>query len=345
MAGDIVTLSLSARILVNVEALNMAESVGNVTRHRRAPIAVSSGGKYSIVYVPAVSGESIAHHYQRLLADIAASMGLSVTEMDRRGYFLKFADSKIINTWYPEVKNVTGDQDLCRVEETLVRASTVADVAGFLFTDKLVRRTSRVRFSYLIPSLDAVSSGAAASYPQLHVRYAPPEAFQTEQQREQALYYVESGSALYTLSSVFAASDVARLEYCKNKAELENEKLRRVEAALKALTALMDGLSFGAKRSRYLPVWDVRSMIVSVSKGPVEFVVSPGSDKEYIEKTLKRASAISEKLGVTIKIYVYDGEGLGISDVSDVEVERCETHTETLAKASSQVLEMLKAKS
>lgn len=345
MVGNTITLSLSARILVNVEALNMAESVGNVTRHRRAPIAVASSGRYSIVYVPAVSGESIAYHYQKLLADIAASTGLNVTEMDRRGYFLKFADSDIINSWYPEVKGVTKEQDPCRVEEALVRASAVADVTGFLYVDKLIKRTSRIRFSYLIPSLDAVSSGAAASYPQLHVRYAPPEALQRGQQREQALYYVESGSALYTLSSIFVASDVAKLEYCKDKAELMDEKLRRVEAALKALAALMDGLSFGAKRSRYLPVWDVRSMVVSVSKGPVEFIVSPGSDKEYIEKTLKRASAISAKLGVTVKAYVYDKEGLGIPEVPNVEVKRFETHTEALIEAGSQVLELLKAKS
>ena len=357
VAGEFITLSLSARILVNVEALNMAESVGNVTRHRRAPVVVHSDGKYSLVYVPAASGESIAYHYQRILAEIAKSMNLPVTQMDLRGYFPKFADNDVIQWWYKEVAGVTDENDLCRVETTLIKASTVADVTGFLYTDKLVRRTSRVRFSYLIPSIDAIGFGAAVSYPQLHVRYAPPEALiaqeerrreimQEERRREreiiQPIYYVESGSALYTLSALLVASDIARLEYCgQEDAGLVKEKLARVEAALKALIALMDGMAFGAKRSRYLPVWDVRSMVVSVSKGPIEFAVSPAADKTYIAKTLERARLVSDKLGLTINVYAYDGEGLGIPEVPGVEVERCNTHTEALTKASSHVIKLL----
>jgi len=38
-----INVSLTLRVLVNNEALNMAESVGNVTRHRRAPIVIASG--------------------------------------------------------------------------------------------------------------------------------------------------------------------------------------------------------------------------------------------------------------------------------------------------------------
>jgi CRISPR-associated protein Csa2 len=67
-----VYVSVSARILMNVEAVNMAETVGNISRHRKAPVVVASKqGGISVVYVPAVSGESLAHHYQRLLASIA----------------------------------------------------------------------------------------------------------------------------------------------------------------------------------------------------------------------------------------------------------------------------------
>jgi CRISPR-associated protein Csa2 len=33
-------VSIAARFLANIEALNAVESVGNVTKHRRAPVVV-----------------------------------------------------------------------------------------------------------------------------------------------------------------------------------------------------------------------------------------------------------------------------------------------------------------
>ncbi|MEM1935097.1 MAG: DevR family CRISPR-associated autoregulator, partial [Acidilobaceae archaeon] len=329
-SGGVLTLSLSGRFLVNVEALNMVESVGNVTKHRRAPIVTYSEGKYNVVYVPAVSGEAIAYHYQRLLTQIAESMDLKVTDLDKQGYYLKYSDDDIIKNWYPEIdKKVIDSKNPCDIEKAFIEASVVADVGGFLYMKKgegdkkrskeseskadkdeteseskadkdetppLIKRTSRIRFSYLVPSLDAVASGAAVLYPQLHVRYAP-----LPLQRVQALYYVESGSALYTLSSILVASDIAKLEYCAEEKSLRpEEKIKRVKAALRALVALIDGLSFGAKRSRYLPIYETKSLIISVFKGPIEFTVSPATDKSYIEKTLKRVE-ILKKLCSQIK--------------------------------------------
>ena len=71
-------LSISARLLVNVEALNMVESVGNVVRHRRAPIIVPSQDKneYVLVYTPVISGENLANAYQRWLAQLAKQESL-----------------------------------------------------------------------------------------------------------------------------------------------------------------------------------------------------------------------------------------------------------------------------
>ncbi|MEZ0346151.1 MAG: type I-A CRISPR-associated protein Cas7/Csa2 [Infirmifilum sp.] len=374
-----VVLSLSARVLVNVEALNMAETVGDVSRHRRAPVVVYGNGRYSVVYVPTVSGESLAHHYQRLLASIAERDGLPVTDMDAKGFFLKYASNNIIGKYYmqdlakhcPDLperlkpedesggkKGKRGKSDAekasaitpCEMEAVLVKASTVADVAGFLYTDMLIKRTSRVRFSYMVPAIDAAKQGAVASYPQLHVRYSPEAA-----KGEQAMYYVESGSALYTLSTVLVASDIAELEYCSQydqqlagcwsrcKQELANEKPKRVKAALKALLALIDGMVFGAKRSRYLPVWEVKSLIVAVSKGPVEFVVSPAITTSYAESTARRARVIGQALGTQIKLYMYDGEGLPIDGKlkEELKLETRDGHSEALKAAIEGLEEML----
>ncbi|MEZ0394293.1 MAG: type I-A CRISPR-associated protein Cas7/Csa2, partial [Desulfurococcaceae archaeon] len=51
----IINLSVSARILLNAEALNMAESVGNYSRHRKAPVVIPAEDGYTVIYVPAVS--------------------------------------------------------------------------------------------------------------------------------------------------------------------------------------------------------------------------------------------------------------------------------------------------
>ena len=336
---DKVHLSVSARILVNTEALNMAESVGNVSRHRRAPIIMESGGGYSIVYAPAVSGESLAYSYQVLLSSIASSMGLPITEMDRRGFFLKFSDDKVMGAVYREVSDVTGINNPCKVEKRLLKASCVADVAGFLYTDKMIKRTSRIRFGYMIPALDALSKGAAATYPQLHARYAPPELLE---QKVQKLYYIESGSSLYTFRASLAVSDIAELEYCEGvDEELDRQKLNRIEVALKALIGMVDGLILGAKRSRYDPIWEARSLIASVSKGPIPFEVSSGTHKGYIEETSRRAKVIGDQVGIEVELYAFDREGVAKSNIDNVMFYN--SHSEALAEAVKRALELVQS--
>lgn len=46
----------TVRFLVNVESLNGVESVGNLTRHRTAPVVLRSSSGYVVRYVPTVSG-------------------------------------------------------------------------------------------------------------------------------------------------------------------------------------------------------------------------------------------------------------------------------------------------
>ena len=178
----IVTLSLSLRVAVNAEALNMAEAVGNYTRHRKAPVVITSEAGYSVVYVPAVSGESLAHAYQQLLAQIAKQRNLPVTKLDEMGYFLKFTSDKIMD-WYKEdlekvnskYAEILSSRNVEEIERLLVKASVVADVGGLLYTEKQVKRTSAIRFSYMLPTLDAVEKGGVALTPQLHTRYVHPK--------------------------------------------------------------------------------------------------------------------------------------------------------------------------
>ncbi len=304
-------LSLTLRVLVNLESLNMAESVGNVTRHRKAPVVVKAeDGGYRMVYVPVISGMTLAHHYQRHLAMAAASMGLPVTRMSLLGYFMKFAEDSIIQNHYPEVKDKVKKDKPCESEEAIVRACTVADVGGFLYTNGGVKRTSRFSFTYLAPALEALEKGAAGVLPQLHTRYTPGA-----RKEEQALYYVDTGSALYTLTYTLEASKIARLETCpalrENKEDLgPEERVKRFEASYKALAAMLGNMAFGAKRSRSQPHWVVDSVIVVAGVGLTPFIPTPGHYSDYMQDTINRLK-VQASVGVlrdyTIEYYIRGG--------------------------------------
>jgi len=300
-------LSVTARILVNAEALNMAESVGNYTRHRKAPVVVPGEDGYSIIYVPAVSGESLAHAYQSILTQIATQRGLPVTEMDRQGYFMKFSSNQMIKDRYKEAIKVLDEKEPAKIERLVLLSSVVADVGGFLYTDKLVKKTSAIRFAYLTPAIDALNTRGASIVPQLHVRYTPEA-----KSGEQVIFYVESGSALYTLTAQLVLSDIGRITMDPNLSddELNKQRESRIEAAVDALMFLVDGMLFGAKRSRYLPQWDMRSLLVGVSSGPVEFNVTPGLSKDYIKRSYDRAITLSKALNGSMKIdlFAFNGE-------------------------------------
>ncbi len=294
-----VSLTLSLRVLVNLESLNMAESVGNVTRHRKAPVVVRDDkGEYRLIYVPVISGMTLAHHYQHQLAETAHAMGLNVTKMSLLGYFMKFSDDKIINNYYHEVKGKVGkNKSPCENERAIVEACTVADVGGFLYTDATLKRTSRFSFTYLMPTLDTVSRGAAGVYPQLHVRYTPEA-----KKGEQALIYVDNASALYTLSFLLEASKISKLDSCPamnmNGDLGSEERAKRFQASVKALTAMLGNMYFGAKRSRSMPHWQVESIVVVASRGIVPFIPSPGHDISYIVETARRLKAQAETAGI-----------------------------------------------
>lgn len=335
-----VSFSVTARILLNVEALNMAETVGNVSRHRKAPIVIVNDKEVNIFYVPAISGESLAYHYQKLLANIAHSRGLPVTNMDLQGYFMKFADDNIIKNYYKEV-DLANKTKHCDIEKAILESSVVADVGGFLYTNKLVKRVSKIRFGYMVPTLDTITIGAVASYPQLHARYTPEA-----RKREQMLYNVETASALYAFTASINASDIGKVmnydEACRDL--VLNDRKQRIDAAIDALIAMLDGVMWGAKRSRFNPVWEVKSLVAVVSKGPVEFIASPATTKSFIKETIDRAINITKIFSsIIIQMVSYSSEGAEQPSVTQdrIKHETASTHTEALIKAKEQLIKII----
>ncbi len=285
-------VSIALRMKVNIESLNGVESIGNLSRHRTAPIVVKKGDTYQIRYVPAVSGESIAHAFQALLVERAQQAGLPVSEYSARGEFLKFTDEEIMKRG--SVTPPADIDDVRRAEIDILLADIVCDVGGFLYAGKPpIKRTSRFQCGYMIPANDEVDTAAMEA--QFHVRHAPSETKKGEkgETRYQIPYNVEVGSAVYTLSMNLDVTGIARPSTLYGKGavrekELESQRKKRVETSFVALLDLLSSMSFGAKRSRFLPNIEVLSAIGSYSPNS-SFVVSAGNSKNYISETLTRS--------------------------------------------------------
>ncbi len=305
-----VWLSLSARVLLNVGALNMVESVGNYTRHRRAPMVIhdENTGTFTVRFVPAISGESIAHAYQVHLTEFAERYSLPVCDRCAVGEFVKrgvqqHTPRSLSSQASKKASKKTGEDAVTyahNFEKAVIKECVVEDVAGFLypFSTVPVKRTSCIQFGYMIPALDNVA--ATALEPEFHVRYT-----QTAARGEQAIYYVEVSSAIYVVSS---SLDVSRIGYTsmikREPAVSSDERLRRIEAAINALYMTIGQGAFGAKRSRSLPDYQVLSMIVAVSRD-LPFNVRSGHCVEYIKETVKAAKTFREITGSEVKLIAY----------------------------------------
>ena len=352
MVAGRVYLGFTARVLVNVEAMNMAETVGNMARHKRAPVAVPlREGGLVLHYVPVVSGQSIAHGYQEILAAIAVSRGLPVCKLCEQGVFVKHASRAIVQR-LQQMGDPTAGQllreiqggNICRIESVVVGGCVVEDVGGFLYAEQPpVRRTSRIEFSYMIPSLEYIQAVGAEGL--LHARQDPT----ATREGGQMLYVVEAGSALYTFSGLLKASEIGVLRCpLDGSTTVLDDRVERVRAALDALVELVSGVGFGAKRSRFLPHFTVESLVVTVSKG-FRFMPEPGHFRSYIADTVRRGEAAVEALGggVELRVYYYirDLNGVRLTEEPGsserVRVEAKASPEEALKAAKEAVMEAL----
>lgn len=319
-------ISISTRLLVDVEALNMVESVGNVTRHRRATIIVETPEGYKKAEVPAVSGEMIAHGYQESIVRIAEKIydgKPPVCKWCRRGEFFKEMDAKHT---IEEASKVSGEGEeyAHEFEKAVVKNCIVEDIGGFLKAEAPpVRRTSRFQVGYMVPVKDAIKACNLES--QFHVRHAPSEPSKREGERAaQMIYYVEVGSALYGLMFNLDIDGIGYTSLVKKELVVSSEeRAKRIRVALGALLDIFSGYAYGAKRTRFLPIIEAESFAIAISD-PMPFTMLPPTTKNYINNTLYKKMKYNQalaRIGVkeNVKIYAYSKE-VEISKDPDLEV-------------------------
>jgi len=333
-------MSVSARFLVNAEALNMVESVGNVARHRRAPLVVpTDGGEYVLVYAPVVSGESLANAYQRWLATISKAEGLPLCSNCENHFFVKHGDREVFGSlpWEVDLAKNLKNLDFHDIERTIVKNCVVEDLGGFLLPEERpVKRTSRFQVSFMVPAYEEVRKAVLEA--QFHVRYAPDPA-------RHRIYYVELGSALYAFHFNLDLSGVGFTSMVKREEVVErDERVGRVKCGLKALAQMIDNRLFGARLSRFAPSIELRSLLITVSD-PAPFTASPAHRRGFVEDTVRRAKSFLGLFGGgEVSMWLVDQEGLGVEEFKEggVSLTKASTASEALLKVADHVASKLR---
>lgn len=308
-----VYVSVRGRVWLQAEAANMVESVGNYVKHRRVPVIVrSEKGDYVTYFVPAISGESLAHTYQVILAKKAEESKQPVCSLCKRGIFLKSTNEEVmkeaINFEPPKAKGKKSDiiSIADQIEEAVIKGCTVEDIGGFLYAgNPNVKRTSNFYTGYMIPVKEVLSS--VSIDPQLQSRYALGTKFVGAGESNasgQMIYYVEVSSALFTFAFDLDTSLIGRRTFnvssYGNLVVSDNDMKARAKASLEALKGLLLEFPVGAKRTRFYPVDETWESVAIAVSDDVWTLPSPFSG-DYIE----RAKAKLSKVSNNTKIFSY----------------------------------------
>lgn len=306
-------VSIRGRVLINVEALNMTESVGNYVKHRRVPVI--SPTTYATYFVPAISGESIAHGFQEVLAEEAGNNGLNVCKLCEKGIFLKSTNESVFEGSF----GIKPPEDDFKLESHIIKNCLVEDVGGFLYAyrGRNIKRTSNFYTGYMIPTREYLEN--VVIEPQLHSRYALGTKFVEE---GQMIYYIELSSAVYTFSFDLDTRYIGRSTFVHEKAgsDVVDDRKKRIEVTLDSLRKFLVEFMFGAKKTRFLPVVEWESVVIAVSED-VWTVPSP-----FVKDYVKKAEKKKERISCNTEMFIYPRDG----DFEEVVVNAIEKAKEKL---------------
>jgi len=310
---------LSARVVVNAEAMNMVEAIGNVVRHRKAAhvyrVREGQNERYEIRTVPVVSGEALRHAVQKALAEVAEMMGLPVCNWCRRGELVKHG--VVLDEFFRDVKGAgsvadfekVADKSIYEAERLILESCVVEDVGGFLIPTRVpVKRTSVFEVGYMVPAVE----GGRVLYGfdvQFHVRHAPGAQQKAPQSAQnvatpQSVYNIESSSAVYALAVNVELWRIGMwFDEGSGQYAALGDRDKRVHAALLALAAVLSGdVRTGGHWSSYRPLWRLESA-AAVFSGPMPISAAPAVDEDYLDETIKLARAKAE---------AYKGAGIDV---------------------------------
>jgi CRISPR-associated protein Csa2 len=330
-------ISIALRLAAESEALNMIGSAGTQVLHRKSGILVQKGKGWRILEVPAVSGQSLAWGYHRALKMLAENSGMPLCDdcrnQDIIGGFIKRASQdprsfkekefEVIKTCV--IEDITGFMIVGKRKEKAKseKAEAEEEAGGEEEEEEAIaglRRTSPVRFSYMIPDPTVIG---LSIIPQDHVRY-------NNATNEHTLFSIENAATIYTLGIEIDVKSIGRAikpSDLKKPNEIVidtvSDRDKRIALAIEALESMFIGGLFGAKRSRNSPRIDIIGGIAAISK-PLPYMLPPSvrrGDESYVARAVRIANMYVEnlkKLGIfeSILIAYFDMENI-VNDLRD----------------------------
>jgi len=317
-------LSAGVAFEANVEALNLVETTGNYSRHRKIPYIWrdQETKEFRVIYVPAISGESLAHAYQELLVEEATRIygreeKVPVCPDCKTGEFFKSMNKAHLRGKFEGDPSKTSPDN---IEKEIIKKCLVEDIGGFLYAEKPpIKRSSSFQFSYAVP----VKTTALLSTvePQLHARHARMIEVKKKSQKEdestegevqnkerkaeeQMLYYVEAGTAIYGFVFNLDLEAIGKSSYDGKPVINDEEIKKRKNVAISAFARLVSSRQFGAKLSRFFPAGDIVSLYVAVTSSPFS-VTSPIYETAALT-TAKRLNVISNIFKEEVRFYLYE---------------------------------------
>jgi CRISPR/Cas system-associated protein Cas7 (RAMP superfamily) len=146
--------------------------------------------------------------------------------------------------------------------------------------------------------------------PQFHVRF--------DSKQGNRPFTIESATAIYTMAIGIDVRSIGRAPNKDGAISEVADRDKRVELALEAIRTVIHGQIFGAKKSRYLPRFEVIGGAASLSN-PIPFMLSPPKhvpdEESYVSRSYNRALNMVRglgRIGVAQNIYIayFDTEGI-----------------------------------
>jgi CRISPR-associated protein Cst2 len=285
MTNPLYSLSISARMTLDMHSLNNEGGEGNQIQTRMVNIVAEDGDLHN---VNAVSGDMFKHIQAEHLFKLARESDNLPLCAGCREF-----NANRINADADFISRTKGMSDAGTLDE-LLRTCTIDDIEGILITEggRSLPRKSVIEFGWVVGIPGSVETD---SY--FHVKYASSNRAKNEASREseeksganlgQAIFHRPASSGVY---AIVAHLDLARIGFndiAQTYAISDEQRNLRAQALLQSLLYTFLHPS-GAMRSAQAPHIVGMEGLVSISSGAVPApTISPlkSSYKEEIQKT------------------------------------------------------------
>lgn len=312
MPPSLYSLSISARVTLNMHSLNNEGGEGNQTQTRMVNIVDEHGQLHN---VNAISGDMLKHiqaeHFFRLSGDYQLPLCAGCREFNANRIS---ADSKF------EAIAANGDMTDAAALDTLLQWCALDDVAGNLITagKRSLPRKSIAEFGWVVALPDATSTD---SY--FHVKYASERSSQrrkddaSEEQRGsnlgQAIFHRPASSGVYAVVTHLELARIGFNDIMQTYALDAEQRQLRYNALLESLlyTFLEPN---GAMRSTQNPHIVDAQGVVAISSGPTPAPTISPLNADYREQIQGIAAALESIRPGAVVLYPFDSLA-GLSEI------------------------------